>query len=167
MAGKPKRMGQIKQLIRLHGQGLGKKTIARQLGMSKNTVKAYLQKIETGELPAESLLSLDEPVLEGKLFAGNPSYKQDRYDGIKDELAYFAKELVKVGVTRRVLWDEYRQSNPNGYRYTQFCHHLGQYMMVKNPSMVLQHKAGKELFIDFAGKKLSYVDRETGEVIEC
>ena len=30
MAGKPKRMGQIKQLIRLHGQGLGKKTIARQ-----------------------------------------------------------------------------------------------------------------------------------------
>jgi DNA-binding NarL/FixJ family response regulator len=45
MAGKPKRMGQIKQLIRLHGQGLGKKTIARQLGMSKNTVKAYLQTV--------------------------------------------------------------------------------------------------------------------------
>ena len=167
MAGKPKRMGHIKQLIRLHGQGLGKKTIARRLGMSKNTVKAYLQKIETGEFGAESLLSLDEPVLEGKLFAGNPSYKQDRYDGIKDELAYFSRELEKVGVTRRVLWDEYRQSNPDGYGYTQFCHHLGQYMMAKNPSMVLQHKAGEKLFIDFAGKKLSYVDRETGEVIEC
>jgi transcriptional antiterminator len=57
MAGKPKRMSQIKQFIRLHQQGLGKKTIARQLGMSKNTVKAYLQKIESGELAAESLLS--------------------------------------------------------------------------------------------------------------
>jgi len=74
MAGKPKRMSQIKQLIRLHQQGLGKKTIARQLGMSRNTVKAYLQKIETGELAPESLLSLDEPVLESKLFAGSPSY---------------------------------------------------------------------------------------------
>ena len=46
MAGKPKRMSQIKQLIRLYQQGHGKKTIARQLGMSKNTVKAYLQKIK-------------------------------------------------------------------------------------------------------------------------
>ena len=167
MAGKPKRMSQIKQLIRLHQQGLGKKTIARQLGMSKNTVKAYLQKIETGELAAESLLSLDEPVLEGKLFAGSPSYKQDRYDSFKDELDYFSKELQKVGVTRRVLWDEYRQSHPGGYRYTQFCHHLGQFLINKKPSMVLHHKAGGKLFIDFAGKKLSYINKETGEIIEC
>ena len=65
MAGKPKRMGQIKLLLRLNGQGHGKKAIARQLGMSKNTVKAYLQKIETGEFSIDSLLSLDEPVLEG------------------------------------------------------------------------------------------------------
>ena len=167
MAGKPKRMGQIKQLLRLHGQGHGIKTIARQLSMSKNTVKAYLQKIETGEFIVESLLSLDEPVLEGKLFAGNPSYKQDRYEGIKDGLAYYSEELSKVGVTRKLLWEEYREKHPDGYRYTQFCHHLGQHMVSKNPSMVLQHHAGEKLFIDFAGKKLSYIDRETGELIEC
>jgi len=167
MAGKPKRMSQIKQLIRLHQQGLGKKTIARQLGMSKNTVKAYLQKIESGELIPESLLSLDEPVLEGKLFAGSPSYKQERYNSFKNELDYLSKELQRVGVTRRVLWEEYRQSHPDGYRYTQFCHHLSQYLVNKNPSMVLQHKAGEKLFIDFAGEKLSYVDKGTGEIIEC
>lgn len=167
MAGKPKRMSQIKQLIHLHQQGLGKKTIARQLGMSKNTVKAYLQKIETGELTPEPLLSLDDPVLEAKLFAGSPSYKQDRYDSFKDQLDYLSKELQKVGVTRRVLWDEYRQSHPNGYAYTQFCHHLSQFLSNKSPSMVLHHKAGEKLFIDFAGKKLSYVNRDTGEIIEC
>ena len=33
--------------------------------------------------------------------------------------------------------------------------------------MVLHHNAGEKLFIDFAGKELSYVDRETGEVVEC
>ena len=167
MAGKPKRMSQIKQLIRLYQQGLGKKTIARQLGMSKNTVKAYLQKIESGELVPESLLLLDEPVLESKLFAGSPSYKQERYDSLKDNLDYYSKELQKVGVTRRVLWDEYRQSHPDGYRYTQFCYHLSQYLVNKNPSMVLQHKAGEKLFIDFAGKKLSYINKETGEIVEC
>jgi transposase len=56
MAGKPKRMGQVKQLIRLYEQGLGKKTIARRLGMSKNTVKTYIQKIEKGELSTGILL---------------------------------------------------------------------------------------------------------------
>jgi transposase len=45
MAGKPKRMGQIKQLILLQQQGHGIKAIARELGMSKNTVKTYLKKV--------------------------------------------------------------------------------------------------------------------------
>ena len=29
--------------------------------------------------------------------------------------------------------------------------------------MHLEHKAGEEMFVDFAGKKLSYTDRETGK----
>jgi len=33
--------------------------------------------------------------------------------------------------------------------------------------VVLQHKAGEKLFIDFAGKKLSYIDIDTGEVVSC
>ncbi len=40
-------------------------------------------------------------------------------------------------------------------------------MQSKAPSMVLQHEPGEKLFVDFAGKKLSYVDIETGEIIEC
>ena len=47
MAGKPKSMSQIKQLLLLHQQGKGRKTIARILGMSKNTVRSYLEKLET------------------------------------------------------------------------------------------------------------------------
>jgi transposase len=167
MAGKPKRMGQIKQLIRLYQQGLGKKTIARELSMSKNTVKSYFQKIEKGELSLDSLLELEDPVLEGKLLAGNPSYKHDMYDSIIDDLGYYVKELEKPGVTRKLLWEEYREQHLNGYRYTQFCYHLSQYQLNKYPSMVLLHKAGEKLFIDFAGKTLSYVDRETGEIINC
>ena len=167
MAGKPKRMSQIKQLFQLHKQGKGKKTIAKQLGMSKNTVKSYLSKIENGELQINDLLKLEEPVLEGKLFAGSPSYKDKRYEQLRDNLEYFVSELKKTGVTRKLLWEEYRQSTPDGYGYTQFCYHLGQYLIAQDPSMVLEHKAGEKLFIDFAGKKLSYVDKHTGEIIEC
>jgi transposase len=167
MAGKPKRMSQVKQLIRLYEQGVAKKAIARKLGMSKNTVKAYIQKIESGELNSKSLLSLDEPVLEGKLFSGNPSYKDTRYENLKNNLSYYASELKKTGVTRQLLWNEYIQAYPDGYRYTQFCYHLAQYLIAKNPTMVLEHQPGDKLYIDYAGKKLSYINRETGEIIEC
>jgi DNA-binding CsgD family transcriptional regulator len=50
MAGKSKPMSQIKQLMILHNQGKGRKTIARILGISKNTVKTYLEKLEMLQL---------------------------------------------------------------------------------------------------------------------
>ena len=56
MAGKPKPMSQIKQLLQLHEQGKNKKFIARSLGISKNTVKTYLAKLASSSLDKQSLL---------------------------------------------------------------------------------------------------------------
>lgn len=61
MAGKPSRMSKIKQLLRLHKQGSGTKTIARDLGISKNTVKVYLEKYRSSKFKINSLLSMDDP----------------------------------------------------------------------------------------------------------
>ena len=167
MAGKPKRMSQIKQLLQLHEQGKSKKFIARSLGMSKNTVKVYLSKLALSTLDIQSLLTLDDPILEGKFHAGNPAYKDERFDHFKTKLGYFSKELTRVGVTKQLLWEEYLSDYPGGYGHTQFCYHLSQQLIARKPSMVLQHRAGEKLFIDFAGKKLSYVDIDTGEVVPC
>ena len=111
MAGKPKPMSQIKQLLQLHQQGKGIKFIARSLGISKNTVKAYLAKVSLSPLDVQGLLALDS--------------------------------------------------------HSQFCYHLSQQLIARKPSMVLQHQAGEKLFIDFAGKKLSYTDIDTGEIVPC
>ena len=43
-------MSQIKQLLQLHQRGKNKKFIARSLGISKNTVKAYLAKVALSPL---------------------------------------------------------------------------------------------------------------------
>jgi len=160
-------MGQIKQLILLHQQGHSIKSMARELGMSKNTVKTYLKKVTDLGIKAQDLLQLDDPVLEAKFHTGTPSYKQDRYEKIKCDLDHYLKELKKTGVTRHLLWEEYRTEHPDGYGYTQFCHHLNQYLRAKKPSMVLAHLPGDKLFIDFAGKTHPYVDMQTGEVVQC
>lgn len=175
MAGKPKSMSQIKQLILLHAQGKGKKAIARILSISRNTVKIYLQKLDSllsdnsHPLNIEALIKLEDPVLEAKFHAGNPAYKklEGRYDLLKDQLPYFLKELRRKGVTRQLLWQEYKEQYPDGYSYGQFCFHLQQQILASKPSMVLFHKPGDKLFIDFAGTRVYYTDKQTGEAIAC
>ncbi len=166
MAGKTKRMSQIKQLLRLHKQGKGKREIGRILNISKNTVKAYIEKSALLKLSIDELLKLDEFALETKFHVGNPAYCDERFTLLKSKLDYYIKELQRTGVTRKLLWEEYRQDYPSGYGLTQFCYHLSQQVTAGKPSMVLQHKAGDELYVDFAGKTLSYTNRETGEVVE-
>ena len=72
MAGKPRPMSQIKQLIQFHQQGKSIKFIARSLDISKNTVKACLEKIYSSKLDIRALLDMEDPILEGEFHAGNP-----------------------------------------------------------------------------------------------
>ncbi|WP_242691677.1 IS21 family transposase [Desertivirga arenae] len=160
-------MSQIKQLLRLHLQGSSIKAIARTLSISKNTVKSYLAKLASASLNAEELLILEDPVLESRFHSGNPAYKDPRYVHFKGNLEYFSKELKKTGVTKKLLWEEYIASFPQGYAYSQFCFHLHQQLVARKPSSVLTHEPADKLFVDFAGKQISYTDMETGEVIQC
>ncbi|MEK7227212.1 MAG: IS21 family transposase, partial [Bacteroidota bacterium] len=73
----------------------------------------------------------------------------------------------RTGVTRQLLWEEYRKEQPQGFGYTQFCHYLNLQIEKKNCVMHFDHKPGEKLMVDFAGKTMSYVIKETGEVVTC
>jgi transposase len=167
MAEKAKAMSQIKQLLRLHKQGNSIKSIARTLGISKNTVKSYLIKLATGKLPVAELLALEDPVLESKFHAGNPAYKDPRFEHLRDNLESYRKQLGLIGVTRKLLWEQYIIDYQQGYSYSQFCFHLQQQLLARRPGMKLEHLAANKLFVDFAGKPLHYIDQITGELIAC
>lgn len=167
MAGKPKQMHIIKQVLQLHKEGKTNRFITRVTDISRNTVKAYLRKLAAMQMDIDHLLALEDPELEKQFHAGNPAYKEERYKQLKSRLDYYASELSRVGVTRQLLWEEYKEDYPDGYSRSQFYYHLSQYIKASKPSMVLHHQAGEKLFVDFAGKKLSYIDPVTGELIEC
>jgi transposase len=167
MAGKIKRMSTIKQLLILHGDGRGIKYISRHTGMSKNTVKRYLLKVKTLQCSKEDLLKLDDPQLEARFHGGNPSYSDDRHSLLLERIPYFMDELKKKGVTRHLLWEEYCIQSGSHYSYSQFCYHLQQYSISKKATMVLHHEAGDKVMIDFAGKKMNFIDPESAEMITC
>ena len=114
----------IKQLLRLHKQGESIKSIARHLCISKNTVKSYLGKLANGKLSIPELLELEDPVLEGTFHSGNPAYKDSRFDHLSNNLDYFSNGLKRVGVSKKLLWEEYLAVYPEGYAYSQFCFYL-------------------------------------------
>jgi hypothetical protein len=68
-------------------------------------------------------------------------------------------------VTRKLLWQEYIKDHPDGYQYTQFCHHLNQQIAAHKPSAILIHNPGEKLYVDFAGDTMQYIDKQTGEAI--
>ncbi|MCC8174806.1 MAG: IS21 family transposase [Bacteroidales bacterium] len=163
-------MSLIKQIILARRNGKGKRQTARDLGIDKKTVKKYLNRIDADPAGEDALLALSDPELERRMCGGNAAYSDRRFDLLSGELDYLVKELGRTGVTLQTLWEEFRgrHGGDNSYGYTQFCFHVRQHMAAVRPKMVLTgtYKEGLYLYVDFAGQKMHYVDRDTGELVE-
>jgi transposase len=166
MAGTTIEISMLKQLLRLLSQGMGSKTIARNLGMSKNTVKRYLHQIESRELNVVQLLGMGNEELACYL-SGKETAKEDRLKVLQSQFPSISEELKKTGFTLHYLWSKYKLLHPEGYEYSQFCYHYQKYRASKKAVMHFEHEAGDKLFLDYAGKKLFYVEHGTGEIMEC
>jgi transposase len=170
MAGKIKDMSKVKQMLRLHQNGVSNRQIATELSVNKETVNRYVKRAKQDQLSIKELLKLDDPVLQYRMSGGNPAYPDDRFEVLKGKLSYFEKELERKHVTLQILWEEYIAENPNGYSLTQFRYHYKQHTKAKRktPSSILKdlYVPGEKLYIDFAGDTMEYIDMETGEIIK-
>lgn len=167
MAAKPKLMSKVKQILLLDQQGKSKKWIAKSVGTSKNTVRKYLQLASINELSVTELLALSDPELECQLLPEAVTTRDERFDYLVANYDYLCSELRRTGVTRFLLWSEYRQQNAGGYSYSQFCFHLHELDKQQQTSAVINHQPGDLVYIDFAGKTLPYIDRSSGEIINA
>lgn len=153
----------IKQIITLHLDCISNRNIASTLSISRNTVNTYLRFIQSCKYSCKELLELDNKELQ-EIFTSHTTIKNDRYNEL---MLYFEKVNAArnhPGFTFIFHYNEYKQEAKNPYSYTQFMEHYNRkYAKIKG-SMKLEHQAGNEVFIDFAGKKLSIVDKATGEV---
>ena len=65
-------------------------------------------------------------------------------------------------VTLQLLWEEYRQGSPDGYRYSRFCELYQRWRSKLDVVLRQEHKAGEKMFVDWAGATISVWDRHTG-----
>jgi transposase len=74
------------------------------------------------------------------------------------------RELRRKGVTLQLLHLEYKERQPEGYQYTQFCRHYRAFAGRLDLVMRQEHRAGEKLFIDFAGVTIPITDPASGEI---
>jgi len=154
-------MRRIRELLRLRFEvGLSTRLIATSLGISKGAVGDYLQRVQVAGLGWPLPEDLDDTVLERRLFPGPPPSKAPRAE---PDWAAVDRELRRKGVTRSLLWQEYRAEHPDGYGYAWFCEHYEAWKARRSPTMRQKHLAGDKVFVDYAGDPIELIDPETGE----
>jgi transposase len=155
-------MRKIEEILRLKFEvGLSHRAIATSCGVSASTVSEYVTHAKAAGLSWPLPEGMTDEQLEARLFPGKAArgcqVPQPDWKAVN-------KELKRKGVTLSLLWIEYRQEYPDGYGYSQYCHHYREWKKHLNPTMRQRHKAGEKLFVDYAGQTVEVLDPETGEI---
>jgi len=157
-------MRAILELLRLDAeQGLSVRQIAASLGLPRSTVADYLRRFRRTGLPWPLPAEVDEATLEARLFGAGREPPSER--PLPDWATVHAEHKLP-GVTRQLLWLEYKAAHPDGYQYTQFCAYYGRWLATIDPVLRQEYRAGERVFVDYAGQTMPVVDPATGEVRE-
>lgn len=166
MANKTTDMSKVRKTIVLHHQGRDKSFISRYLQISRTTVQKYIILSKVLNLGIDQVSQKSDAELELIFSTNNQPELPPKLQAVYDFFPYMEKELKRTGVTKQLMWEEYLSQNPDGLRSSQFMDRYMKWSKKVNPVMHMEHKAGDKLFIDYAGKKLSVVDKHTGEITE-
>ena len=159
-------MRRIRDLLRLKlSQGLSDRAITTALSMSKGSVGAYLSRARAAGLSWPLPAELDDDALERLLFPGQVGARAS--DRPLPDWAAVDRELRRKGVTRALVWEEYRAAHPDGYGYAWFCERYDAWKGRVRPTMRQTHVGGDKVFIDFSGDGVPVVDPLTGELHEA
>jgi transposase/DNA replication protein DnaC len=144
---------------------LGYQQIGRSCAIGVSTVHKYLKRAEAAGLTWPLPEDWDEARVEATVFphlksrAGQVQATRSRPD-----FASFHEQLRRHRhLTLQLLWEEYREANPDGYRYSRFCELYQRWRSKLDVVLRQEHKAGEKMFIDCAGATIPVHDRLTGQ----
>jgi transposase len=151
-------MRQIRELLHLHfEQDLSQRLIARSLGVVRSTVERVIGRFAAAGLTWPPDPALSNAELERRLYRG-PAHQGEAKRCARPNYTEALKQLARKGVTRRLLWSEYRDANADGIGYSVFCDELAAYTADRDLAYRNDHVPGEKAYFNFAGLTLRYQD---------
>lgn len=160
-------MTKYREILRLSSLGFSNRNIALSVPCSRNTVSKVLKRAK--ELNLSWPLSDDQTaaVLEQLLYPklhNRSNRRMPDYD-------YIRKELLRNGVSKKLLWTEYiedcRANGDEPLMYSQFCYHIQQDEQKHRATMHIKRKPAEQIEVDWAGDPAMIIDPDTGEIIKA
>lgn len=158
-------MRHIKDVLRLRFQaGLSIRQIRASTRLSVGAIQKLLKEAERLKIGWPLPEGMDDAELERQLYPASTPAHLSRFQ--QPDWRYVHQEIKRKGMTKQLLWEEYRDANPSRcYSYSQYCERYRQWVKKQRRSMRQIHRAGEKAFIDYAGPTMPVVDNRTGEVM--
>ena len=164
MAKKRMKMKKVREIFRLHFDcKLSNQQIADAIRKSKGSVFNCLSRFREAGLEWPLPEQMSDSRLEERLYSESSLNKNEV---LKPDFKRIHQELSRPHVTLELLWEEYRQSCPEGLGRSSFYRHYGSYRKNLPVDMKVIHKGGDKLFVDYSGKKLRFWDRQERKWVE-
>ena len=98
-------MSKIRQALRLYTQGKSKMFIKELTGLSRNTVKKYINLFIQNKHSIEDITNLSDKELDD-LFCNTRIEPSERLKQIIECFPDIDKELKRKGITREIVWKQ-------------------------------------------------------------
>lgn len=160
--GKELGMRKVGEIFRLSTEcGKTNREIARSCGVSHTVVNDYLNRAREAGLSDEEIQKMSEVELVERLKVFSESSKASRP---QPDWRNVYEELKKKSVTLTLLWEEYKETHPEGYQLSQFYERFRRWKKKLDVSLRQTHKAGEKMFVDYAGQTIPVTEPESGVV---
>lgn len=157
----------VKLILELRGNGMGRNAIARTRHISVNSVGDVFHKADENGISYEDVRDMNEDSVY-RMFYPDKIVQESMY--ARPDYGYVHQELKRVGVTLKLLWQEYqdqcRASGSIPMGYTKYCKGYSDYTIVNKLTNHLEHKPGDAVEVDWSGPVMEYVDTATGEAVK-
>lgn len=157
-------MSKIKEVLRLkYRNQLSNRQIQTMTGVSRNSVANYIKSYIELDSSLDEVLLLSDADLAQLFISKRPIKAKKTPDIIHPDWNEVHEELKRKGMTRKLLWEEYKGKQPSLYSYSQFNRYYKKFIKTVNPSMRQIHYSGDKLFIDYSGVTMLITNQVTGE----
>jgi transposase len=157
-------MRKLKEVLRLHSLGLSQHQIAHSCSVSQSTVHEYVSAAQAAGVRWPLPENWDEQQIGQALFPQRPAssvwrkHPEPEWTKIHEDLQ------THKDLTLQLVWQEGRESNPDGYGYSRFCDLYRRWLKKLDLVLRQEHRAGEKMFVDYAGATIPIHDPQSGEV---
>lgn len=155
-------------VLKMRDEGLSYRACRARYGISAETVETIIRKKEALQISLEQLEKLEPDEVE-KLFY--PPQKKRRKDAQLPDYEKVYERLNAKGSKANLFyqWMEYKEKEPDGYQYTQFCHYYNEYLITNHRKadvkMAVERIPGEKVYIDWTGDQPELLKDPSGKEI--